>query len=84
MMFMRANEVIFKDAATNTPLKKYMSLFPGFKYALMYKITQRIYKFAGQPLVNEILWKKSDTLTEKVGSSYSKILISALSGRLVS
>lgn len=54
------NGVIFKSAADKPVLQKWMSLFPGLGFAAGYKILQRIYKFGGQPFVNDYLnsdWK---------------------------
>lgn len=41
---------------------KYKSLFPGLGFAAGYKVLQRIYKFAGQPILSEIL---SDRIPQK-------------------
>lgn len=40
----RYNTVIFKEHAASSFLTKYKSLFPGFKFALGYKVLQRTYK----------------------------------------
>lgn len=47
------SKVIFRDAYTASPLRKYTSLFPGLSFAAGYKILQRIYKFGGQPFARE-------------------------------
>lgn len=36
---------------------KWAALFPGFGYGALYKISQRVYKFGGQPVVKEGLDK---------------------------
>ncbi|KAF4693757.1 hypothetical protein FOZ60_010155 [Perkinsus olseni] len=36
---------------------KWAALFPGFGYGALYKISQRIYKFGGQPVLKETLDK---------------------------
>lgn len=35
--------------------KRYLSLFPGLGFAAGYKVTQRIYKYGGQPYVSDYL-----------------------------
>jgi len=47
------SSVIFQDKANASLLQKYTSLFPGLGYASLYKVSQRIYKFGGQPYVKE-------------------------------
>jgi hypothetical protein len=49
------NQILFQKAADQVPLKKYGSLFPGFGYGALYKVSQRIYKFGGQPVLNDFL-----------------------------
>ena len=50
--------VIFQDKANSNFLSKAASLFPGFGYGALYKVSQRIYKFGGQPFVNEMIQKR--------------------------
>jgi len=50
-------QVIFQDHANSSIPTKARSLFPGIGYGAVYKISQRVYKFGGQPFVNEILQK---------------------------
>ena len=49
------NRILFQKAADKRPLKKYSSLFGGFGYGALYKVSQRIYKFGGQPVLNDFL-----------------------------
>ncbi len=56
-------KVLFKDAAELGPLSKAKSLFPGMGFAAGYKVTQRILKFGGQPIVKARLdrtWQSLD------------------------
>ena len=39
------NRILFQKAADQGALKKYSSLFGGFGYGALYKVSQRIYKF---------------------------------------
>ncbi|RYP82958.1 hypothetical protein DL770_005471 [Monosporascus sp. CRB-9-2] len=49
------NKVIFKEKATAPVGRKFFSLFPGLGYAAGYKVSQRIYKYGGQPVAREYL-----------------------------
>ncbi|KAH8167363.1 hypothetical protein CIB48_g882 [Xylaria polymorpha] len=49
------NSVIFKDMASAPFGKKFFSLFPGLGYAAGYKVSQRIYKYGGQPVARDYL-----------------------------
>ncbi|KAI1745698.1 putative YHM1 [Xylaria scruposa] len=49
------NSVIFKDMASAPLGKKFFSLFPGLGYAAGYKVSQRIYKYGGQPVARDYL-----------------------------
>ncbi|KAF9343957.1 hypothetical protein BGX26_004988 [Mortierella sp. AD094] len=78
------NKVIFKDAANAAFLKKYASLFPGLGFAAGYKIMQRVYKFGGQPFVNEFLnshYKPS--FNAAFGEKSGKTMMHATAGSLV-
>ncbi|KAH6569952.1 hypothetical protein BASA62_004548 [Batrachochytrium salamandrivorans] len=78
------NRVIFKDAAGKGGFTKYISLFPGLKFAAGYKILQRIYKFGGQPYVNEYLNKNHKTTFQSTfGEAHSKTMMHAMAGSLV-
>eukprot|EP00796_Vickermania_ingenoplastis_P001385 gene1386-809_t len=49
------NQIIFKHHAQDGMLRKLFYLYPGSLYAVVYKVFQRIYKFAGQPLVRDYI-----------------------------
>ncbi|KAK4205752.1 mitochondrial carrier domain-containing protein [Triangularia verruculosa] len=49
------NQVIFKDKATASAGRKFVSLFPGLGYAAGYKVLQRVYKYGGQPVARDYL-----------------------------
>ncbi len=53
------NKVVFRDSANASTLAKYRSLFPGIGFAAGYKVLQRVYKFGGQPWVNDQLQKNA-------------------------
>ncbi|CAG7847703.1 Mitochondrial GTP/GDP carrier protein 1 [Serendipita indica DSM 11827] len=50
-----ANAIIFRDHANASVGRKFLSLFPGLGYAAGYKVSQRIYKFGGQPYFNDLI-----------------------------
>jgi hypothetical protein len=49
------NTVIFKDKASASVGRKFVSLFPGLGYAAGYKVLQRVYKYGGQPVARDYL-----------------------------
>ena len=51
------NRVLFHGASNEGVVGKYASLFGGFGYGALYKVSQRIYKFGGQPVLNDFLQK---------------------------
>ncbi|KAG0307905.1 hypothetical protein BGZ98_009471 [Dissophora globulifera] len=66
------------------PLKKYASLFPGLGFAAGYKIMQRVYKFGGQPFVNEFLIRYYKTKYDAVfGEKTGKTMMHATAGSFV-
>ncbi|KAJ3018803.1 hypothetical protein HKX48_002620 [Thoreauomyces humboldtii] len=78
------NQVIFKDAATKGTFSKYISLFPGLGFAAGYKVMQRMYKFGGQPYVNDFLNKNyKSTFQSLFGDRHSKTMMHATAGSFV-
>lgn len=59
-----------------------MSLFPGLGYAAGYKVSQRIYKFGGQPWFNDLIKKNyRDNFTNAFGERNGKLMMQATAGR---
>ncbi len=80
----KLNATIFKDKAQATIGKRLFSLFPGLGYAACYKILQRVYKYGGQPFVNEYLFKNhGSTFENAFGKKNGKALMSATAGSLI-
>lgn len=78
------NKVIFRDYAEASFGKRFRSLFPGLGYAACYKVLQRVYKYGGQPFVNEHLamtW--GSTYEQAFGKKTGKALLSATAGSLI-
>lgn len=78
------NSVIFREAATASPLSKYASMFPGVGFAAGYKIAQRTYKFGGQPFVMDFINRTAGpSLQGVLGEKKGKVLSSAVAGSLM-
>ncbi|KAL7281835.1 mitochondrial carrier [Trametes coccinea BRFM310] len=75
--------IIFKEYATAPLGKRLLSLFPGLGYAAGYKVTQRIYKYGGQPYFNDILQRNyKDSFTNAFGERKGKMMMQATAGSL--
>ncbi|KAK9462652.1 mitochondrial carrier domain-containing protein [Lipomyces oligophaga] len=78
------NTVIFRNYANESVARKMLSLFPGLGYAAGYKILQRVYKYGGQPFVNDILTTRfGKSFEDTFGKKTGKALLSASSGSLI-
>jgi len=81
--FSTLSPVIFKDYAAASLPRKLLSLFPGLGYAAGYKVTQRIYKYGGQPFFNDILRANYKTgFTNTFGERKGKLMMQATAGSL--
>jgi len=79
-----ASQVVFKDAYSKPALQRYLSLFPGIGFAAVYKILQRVYKFGGQPILNDAVYSSvGDTVSNTMGEKRGRMFIQALSGSLI-
>ena len=82
--FSTLSPIIFKEYATAPLGRRLLSLFPGLGYAAGYKVTQRIYKYGGQPWFNDILSKNyKDSFTNAFGERKGKMVMQATAGRYV-
>ncbi|KIP06133.1 hypothetical protein PHLGIDRAFT_36104 [Phlebiopsis gigantea 11061_1 CR5-6] len=79
--FSTIGPIIFREHA-NAPLaKRLLSLFPGLGYAAGYKVTQRIYKYGGQPWFSDIITRNYKTqFTNTFGERKGKLMTQALAG----
>jgi len=79
------SSIIFRDQSNASTLQKYKSLFPGFKFALGYKVLQRTYKFGGQPVVYDAI--NSTPLKQfahnNIGDVYGKVLVNGIAGAIL-
>ena len=63
--------------------RKLFSLFPGLGYAAGYKVSQRIYKFGGQPWFNDVLTRNYKTsYTNAFGERKGRMMMQATAGSL--
>lgn len=80
----KLNQVIFRDSASKPMGSRLLSLFPGLGYAAGYKVLQRVYKYGGQPVVNDFLTQNyASTFTNLFGPKTGKALLSATAGSIV-
>ncbi|KAK9426330.1 putative Mitochondrial GTP/GDP carrier protein 1 [Seiridium unicorne] len=78
------NAVIFKDKAAAPAGKKFFSLFPGLGYAAGYKVSQRIYKYGGQPIARDYLAKHFGQAFEGTfGKKTGKAIMHSTAGSLI-
>lgn len=75
--------IIFRDYASAPLYKRFLSLFPGLGYAAGYKVSQRIYKFGGQPWFNDIIVRNyKDKFSAIFGERNGKLMMQASAGSL--
>ncbi|KAF8544466.1 mitochondrial carrier domain-containing protein [Trichophaea hybrida] len=76
--------VIFKDYASAAAGRKFLSLFPGLGYAAGYKVSQRIYKYGGQPFVRDYLSQHhGDKFDRAFGKGSGKPIMHATAGSII-
>ncbi|KAH8107445.1 mitochondrial carrier protein [Phellopilus nigrolimitatus] len=75
--------IVFREHATAPITKRLLSLFPGLGYAAGYKVSQRIYKFGGQPWFNDLISSRYKTsFTNTFGERKGKMMMQAAAGSL--
>lgn len=77
------NKTIFKKHADSPLLTKIGYLYPGSTYAVLYKVLQRVYKFAGQPIVRGQMDKHVGDSMKNTFGNKSKMMTESLAGSLV-
>ncbi|KAI9445884.1 mitochondrial carrier [Lactarius indigo] len=81
--FSSLSPIIFREYATAPLGRKLLSLFPGLGYAAGYKVSQRIYKFGGQPWFNDVLTRHyKSNFTNAFGERKGKMMMQATAGSL--
>lgn len=75
--------IIFREHAAAPLGRRLLSLFPGLGYAAGYKVTQRIYKYGGQPWFSDILSRNyKQEFTNTFGERKGKTMLQACAGSL--
>ncbi|KAG5966271.1 Mitochondrial GTP/GDP carrier protein 1 [Claviceps sp. LM220 group G6] len=78
------NQIIFKDMASASAGRKFISLFPGLGYAAGYKVLQRVYKYGGQPVARDYLTKHHGKDFEQAfGKKTGKAILHSTAGSLI-
>lgn len=78
------NGVIFASYNSPSVIEKYLSLFSGISFALAYKVSQRVYKFGGQPIVHDLLERKLGRSFGSIfGDKHGKVLLESTAGALI-
>lgn len=78
------NSVIFRDQASASIPRRFISLFPGLGYAAAYKVLQRVYKYGGQPFARDFLAKEyGDWFDSTFGRGNGKAIMHATAGSLI-
>jgi len=77
------NTCIFKKKADASFVAKVQYLYPGSLYAMMYKVLQRVYKFAGQPIVRDTINKNYGEGFKSTFGTKSKMMSESVAGCLI-
>ncbi|KAG0132117.1 mitochondrial carrier domain-containing protein [Tuber indicum] len=78
------NTVIFKEYSAAPLGRKFFSLFPGLGYAAGYKVSQRVYKYGGQPFVRDYLsTHHGEKFDRAFGRGSGKAILHATAGSLI-
>lgn len=82
------NKIVFRipdgDVRVVSVIDRFKSLFPGFGFAAGYKISQRIYKFGGQPVIADLLDRRyGNQFRSTFGDKRGRSLQQATAGSLI-
>ncbi|KAG5487969.1 hypothetical protein LSCM1_08284 [Leishmania martiniquensis] len=77
------NTIVFKKHADAGLLRKLWYLYPGSLYAVVYKVFQRVYKFAGQPVVRDLLSSNYRDGYKRCFGEAHKVMEDATAGCLI-
>jgi hypothetical protein len=80
-------EVVFKGlpAEQRTFMGRLRHLYPGSQWAICYKVSQRVVKFAGQPTLRDALYRRGADkhFNDALGPKWSKMGLEATAGTVV-
>ena len=77
------NQIVFKKKADASFVEKLKFLYPGSGYAVGYKVLQRVYKFAGQPIVRDYMNKNYSEGFKRWFGTKAKLMTESCSGCLI-
>jgi hypothetical protein len=79
------NKVLFKKDADKPLMRRLGSLYPGIVYGMMYKVLQRVYKFAGQPIVRDAMNRNGvgTAMRDRFGAKGGKLMTESVAGMLI-
>ncbi|CCD12549.1 unnamed protein product [Trypanosoma congolense IL3000] len=77
------NNIIFRSKRDAGMWQKFVHLYPGSAYAVWYKILQRVYKLAGQPIVREHLKLNFSQSFDNTFGRRSRLMMEATAGSIV-
>ncbi|EKF26303.1 mitochondrial carrier protein, putative [Trypanosoma cruzi marinkellei] len=77
------NTTIFSSRADASVAQKILYLYPGSSYAVFYKILQRVFKFAGQPLVREHLQTHNQQSFTATFGRRDKLMMESVAGSII-
>ena len=78
------NSIVFRDYASASASRRFLSLFPGLGYAAAYKVLQRIYKYGGQPFARDYLAQHhGSTFDQTFGKAHGKAILHATAGSII-
>jgi hypothetical protein len=86
VLFRNVRNVVLPGIPPEAPLKaKLAQLYPGSKWAVLYKVSQRTMKFAGQPYMKDYLEDGSvgQGLRRTLGNATGKMALEATAGCIV-
>lgn len=80
----RLSQVVFRESHGTRGATKLLSLYSGISYGAWYKVLQRIYKYAGQPIVTDAMQRRyGDWFADAFGEGMAKPVMHATSGAIV-
>uniref|UniRef100_A0A0A9XEF7 Mitochondrial GTP/GDP carrier protein 1 n=1 Tax=Lygus hesperus TaxID=30085 RepID=A0A0A9XEF7_LYGHE len=75
--------IALRDAKDAPVYRQLISLYNGLYFGLLYKITQRVYKFGGQPFVSKLLHEYFENRNGGGNTSARRIMLDALAGAMI-
>jgi len=76
----KLNLIIFRETSNQSAINKYFSLFPGLRYAIVYKVSQRTFQFGGHPFVVEYLRSNHSS---RFNRKDSQLLTNSVAGAII-